>query len=116
MSGDKLYSMDQLNLIGDGNDEFITSILTTFLQSIPQNAAELAAASGTQDWDKVYFLAHKMKPSIALLEIRSIHDEIIVVEQNARNKTELESIPPLVTHIHEVINQTVVQIKEDFGL
>src|SRR2546423_8299023 len=88
----RLYSLERLYEIDNTNDEFIREIISAFLNSIPSHANELVTAANEKKWDMVYFLAHKMKANIDLLNIKSIREEIRVVERYAKTKTHPEQI------------------------
>ena len=72
----RLYNLERLYEIDNTNKEFIREIISAFLKSIPIHARDLVTAANEKKWDKVYFLAHKMKANIDLLNIKTIREEI----------------------------------------
>jgi len=112
----RLYNLEKLYEIDDKNKEFISEIISVFLSSIPINARDLVNAADEKKWDKVYFLAHKMKANIDLLNIKAISEEIRVVERNAKTKTHLEQIADKAKFINIVIQQCAKELQEDFAM
>ena len=80
----KLYGLEQ----ADGN--FINDIITVFLNNIPVESKELVKSCTEKNWEKVYFISHKLKANIELLNIESIKGEIRAVERYAKIRTHLE--------------------------
>lgn len=113
---EKLYNLADLRIIQKDDEGFIKNIVGLFVSNVPKNAAELVTACDDGNWERVYFLAHKMKSSIELVNIETIRDEVKRVELNAKTKQNLEEIPDKVAHIHAVVLQAAEQMKEEFEL
>lgn len=111
----RLYNLEKLHEIDGTNDDFIGEIITAFLNTIPAHAKEMLSAANEQQWDKVYFLAHKMKANIDLLNIASIKEEIRIVEKSAKTKTSLEQIPRKAKFINTTIQRCAEALREDFN-
>ena len=112
----RLYDLEKLYEIDNKNKEFVSEIITVFLNSIPINARDLVTAVDEERWDKVYFLAHKMKANIDLLNIKAIREEIRIVERNAKTKTHLDQILDKAKFINLIIQQCAKELQEDFAL
>lgn len=112
----KVYNLDDLRLIQKDDDAFVKNIVGLFIQNVPKNAAELVIACDNGDWERVYFLAHKMKSSIELVNMETIKSDVRRVELNAKTRANLEEIPEKAAHINVVVEKAVAQMKEEFGL
>ena len=112
----RIYSLDRLNEIGDGDTDFIKEVIGVFLEHLPANATALVKACKASEWQSVYFTAHKMKASIDLMGIEEIMQEIRVIEQYAKSNTNLDQLDDKVNLINEIIQQTACEMKEDFNL
>ena len=111
----RLYNLERLYEIDNRNDEFIREIINVFLHNIPLNARDLVKSANEKKWDNVYFLAHKMKANIDLLNIKSIREEIRLVERNAKAKIHFEQIVDTAKFINTTIQQCAKEMKEDFN-
>jgi len=110
----KLYNLEKLYSIESKDRDFIKEVVVLFINTIPAISDELVKAANEKRWDEVYFLAHKMKATIDLLNIESLQKEIRVVEENAKSKHQLERIFDKANFINSIIQQCVKEIKEDF--
>ncbi|MBT8321152.1 MAG: Hpt domain-containing protein, partial [Eudoraea sp.] len=59
-----IYSLDKINEMAEGDTDFIESVIAVFLDEVPQDLENLEAAIESKDYDKVYKLAHKIKPNV----------------------------------------------------
>jgi len=112
----RLYNTDRLHEIGDGDAGFIKEVIEVFLQNLPANANSLVQACMDQEWQSVYFIAHKMKASIDLMGIEKLMQEIRTIEQWAKSNTNFDQIAEKVNLVNEIIHKTAALMKEDFNL
>jgi len=110
----KLYSLEKLYSIESKDASFIEEVVTLFINTIPVISDELVKAAKEKKWEQVYFLAHKMKATIDLLNIEILKKEIRVLEESARSKNQLEYIFDKASFINSVIKDCTKEIKEDF--
>ena len=110
----RLYNLEKLHGIENKDANFIKEVLMLFLNTIPVISDELIKATTEKKWDQVYFLAHKMKANIDLLNIESLKKEIRVVEENSKTRNNLDHISDKVKFINSIIQQCAKEIKEDF--
>ncbi|MBG9374876.1 Hpt domain-containing protein [Panacibacter sp. DH6] len=113
MSEKPLYSLHKLKEIDDSED-FISQVIQIFLETVPANTEAMKKACDAQDWDQVYFYAHKIKANVNLLDITSIIDDVKEVEINARGRMALESIKDKVFGISVVIQKVADVLKDSF--
>ena len=112
----RLYNLEKLYEIDNTNEEFIREIISAFLKSIPMHARDLVIAANEKKWDKVYFLAHKMKANIDLLNIKPIREDIRMVERNAKAGIHPEQIVAKANFISITIQQCSKELQEDFAI
>lgn len=109
-----LYSLAKIKEIDDDED-FIQQVIGIFLETVPENTGALVKACNEENWEQVYFYAHKIKSNITLLSIDSILDDIKFVEQSAKNNINIEIIPAKVSLISETLHDVTNQIKNNLG-
>jgi len=112
----RLYNLERLYEIDNTNKEFIREIISAFLKSVPMNAGDLVIAADEKKWEKVYFLAHKMKASIDLLNIKTIREDIRIIERNAKAKIHQEQIIDKAKFVNVTIQQCAKELQEDFAI
>jgi HPt (histidine-containing phosphotransfer) domain-containing protein len=109
-----IYSLDKLREMADGDEDFILSVVTVFLEEVPQDLEDLEKAIAEGDYENVYMLAHKIKPNVDLLgmeQTRSIALEIETLGKNSENKDQIEARFPL---LKKDILQVISELGKDF--
>ncbi|MEZ2414573.1 Hpt domain-containing protein [Muriicola sp. E247] len=109
-----IYSLDKLNEMADGDNDFVLSVITVFLEEVPQDLEDLEKAIDEGDYENVYQLAHKIKPNVDILgmeQTRAIALEIETLGKDVKNKDLIEEkFPALKKDIHQVIGE----LRKDF--
>ncbi len=102
--------------MAEGDEDFVLSVISVFLDEVPQDLEDLEKALGNKDYENVYKLAHKIKPNVDLLgmeQTRATALEIETLGKNAANSKKIEEIFPL---LKKDVLQVVSELKKDFGL
>jgi hypothetical protein len=110
----RLYNLEKLYSIESKDAHFIKEVVCLFINTIPNISHELVKAANEKKWDDVYFLAHKMKATIDLLNIESLKKEIRVVEEQAKSKINGDTLKKI-SFIHSTIEKVALQLQEDFA-
>ena len=111
----RLYNLARLYEIQNADEIFIRHFVHIFLENVPFNSLELVNACKEDNWDMVYFLAHKMKANIDLIGLEDLKNELQEVELYAKANSHLDELPKKIAHIHTVIETVSQQLKEDFS-
>ncbi len=99
LGNERITNLAYLRNLSEGSNSFIREILEMIITEIPKSAEELQDSFNKMDWEKVKFLAHKMKPSFGLIGVKSAETLMQRIEKNAA-----ESPDPLL--LKEMIDQT----------
>lgn len=109
-----IYSLDKINEMAEGDEDFINSVISVFLEEVPQDIKDLEIAIENDDYENVYKLAHKIKPNVDLLgmeQSRAVALDIETLGKSSENKEEIEKKFPL---LKKDINQVISELKKDF--
>jgi HPt (histidine-containing phosphotransfer) domain-containing protein len=109
-----IYSLDKLNEMAEGDDDFVLSVVTVFLEEVPQDLEDLEKAIAEGDYESVYKLAHKIKPNVDILgmeQTRAIALEIETLGKDKENKDIIEARFPA---LKKDILQVVSELRKDF--
>jgi CheY-like chemotaxis protein len=112
----KLYDLTMIHGLSGGDETFIKQMVELFIDTMPASMVEFQTTVDQKDWDAMGKLAHKLKSTTGSMGMDSIKEEIRSVEMNCKKNENLEETPKLVEKCINVINQTVVQLRADFGL
>lgn len=90
--GTSLYNLSYLNTVSGGSEEFISDIISTFVDKTPGMLEELKEANESKNWKEVGNCAHKLKPSFILLGAEKLKDIALEIEVNCRESKNLSSV------------------------
>ncbi|MFZ4058452.1 MAG: PAS domain S-box protein, partial [Ferruginibacter sp.] len=99
----KLYDLSKLKEISKGNAAFVNKMIALFLEQIPSTVAEIKEGFVQDDFDRIYALAHRIKPTIDNLNIHSLKTEIRSIEEFAKNKVGGQQLQGLIDKLERVI-------------
>jgi HPt (histidine-containing phosphotransfer) domain-containing protein len=111
MSEEKLYDLNQLNEIAAGNADFVTRMVKMFLDMTPELVGRIETGLQAQDWTEVRSAAHKMKPSVDMMGVTSLHNVVRNIEVNAKTESNLDQIPELYATLSSTLDQVYDQLK-----
>jgi len=111
-----IYNLDKINEMAEGDMDFINSVISVFLDEVPQDLVGLEDALEQQDYPQVYQLAHKIKPNVDLLGMEQTRAVALQIETLGKNEANMSEIQELFPSLKKDIHQVVSELKKDFGL
>ena len=109
---EKLYSIDGLVEMCGDDQEFISEMIDVFVENNALYLKELMRAFENKDWEELKKNAHKIKPSILLMRIESLTQNILDLNEYSGKQTNLDRIPSLVAELETILNEVFVQMKK----
>ena len=80
-----LFDLSGLEKMSRGNNEFVIKMLSIFVSMTEENSIKMQQYLENYDWFEMKAIAHKIKPSIDQLEIKSIQGSVRWLEQYEGN-------------------------------
>jgi len=111
-----IYNLDKINEMADGDEDFINSVISVFLEEVPQDLEDLEIALNQQNHEQVYMLAHKIKPNVDLLGMEQTREAALQMETLGKNKASISEIQQLFVSLKKDIHQVVSELKKDFHI
>lgn len=105
-----LYSLDKLKAIGGENQGFVDKMIQIFRESVDATVPEIGRSFQQGEYDEVRKLVHKIKPSVKMLEIHGIADEISTIEHEVLTEQNSPYMARLVERLMEVLIQVRNQL------
>lgn len=102
---EKPYNLTKLGFYVANDPQQIREMIELFLQTTAAEIDMLQQAVDHGNWDEVYKLAHRIKPSIDVFDILIVMPLIREVELLARKKEQLEKIPAIMKIIAEKMTE-----------
>jgi len=111
-----IYSLDKINEMADGDQDFINSVVTVFLEEVPQDLEGLEQALLDKNHERVYQLAHKIKPNVDLLGMEQTRAAALEIETMGKNSASIADIEKVFPALKTDIVQVMSELKKDFNL
>jgi HPt (histidine-containing phosphotransfer) domain-containing protein len=111
-----IYSLDKINEMAEGDEDFILSVISVFLDEVPEDLETLEKALQEKNYEQVYKMAHKIKPNVDLLGMEQTRSVALEMETLGKSEAHMQDIEKLFPILKTDINQVVAELKKDFGL
>jgi len=111
-----IYNLDKINEMAEGDEDFINSVISVFLEEVPQDLEDLEKALDQQNHEQVYKLAHKIKPNVDLLGMEQTRATALQMETLGKTKASISEIQQIFPTLKKDIHQVVSELKKDFQL
>ncbi|MEP7279272.1 MAG: ATP-binding protein [Bacteroidota bacterium] len=111
-----LYDLSMVRSVSGGDDAFIKKMVQLFIDTVPPGLVDLQGALASQQWQKMGKIAHKLKSTIDSMGISILRDDIRFIETSGKHETDTDTLAPLVERVIAVIEECIVQLKQDFSL
>lgn len=110
-STESVTDLTYLKSICDGDNEFVNSMIDTFLSNTPTIINEMQSSSNKSDWEMVGRLAHKLKPSISFVGIHKAKSIINDLEQFGKNNNNTDQIPAKIDTLSELCQKAFMELR-----
>lgn len=107
----KLYDLTPLNELVDGNESFRKYLIELFNQTTPPIINDIKTSYQKKDWTELYAHSHKIKPTIESMGIYSMMPLINSILEEAKKKTDSDSLKNNVELFCETIENTITQLQ-----
>lgn len=111
-----MYNLDKINEMAEGDNEFILSVISVFLEEVPEDLKSLESSIGASDYEQTYKLAHKIKPNVDLLGLEEARRAALEIETTGRNAGDWERIRQLFPLLKTDVEQVIAELRRDFNL
>lgn len=108
----KLFDLKQINVIANGDEKFIATMLSMFKNIVSDTIQKMNEALAANDIEAIKKLAHKIKPSLDNLEIDVLYSEIRTLENFSTVGGCPESLSNTVNYVTGILSKVIEQLKE----
>ncbi|MDX1334105.1 MAG: Hpt domain-containing protein [Robiginitalea sp.] len=110
-----IYNLDKIREMAEGDEEFIQSVISVFLEEVPEDLWGLETAVGSGDYEQIYKLSHKIKPNVDLLGMETTRVLALEMETMGKNQENLEGIRERFPRLKKEVEQVISELRNDFG-
>lgn len=112
----KYTDLTYLRSISKGNTAFEQRMLSAFVEQAAADVQRLKNAVQQADWDMIYMIAHKMKPSLQFVGLDLLQPDILSLEMAARQKKDMDKVADVVSNVSTIIGIAIEEVKEEPGI
>ncbi len=109
-----LYSLDLVQKLAKGDQSFINQMIDMFIDLIPEAIRNMQAHAAAGEWQQLSQVAHSIKPALDTLLINSVREQLIKVENDAKNVQNVTALPPLISHIAHTLQAVIADLQKEF--
>jgi len=109
---EKLYSLQELRTIADGDESFLQSMIALFISQTQSSMEEVLTSFNTGDFARVKGILHKLKPSVMVMGVQPATSIILQVEQSDLSQFTEPPMKELITSLEEILKVTNRQLRE----
>ncbi|WP_299455407.1 PAS domain S-box protein [uncultured Microscilla sp.] len=109
----QLYSLNKLDKMMSGNKTHIKKMLEMFVNDTPALVQDMQQALVSSDIQTVGKLAHKVKSSVDILDVKDLGKVVREIEALAKEHPQSERIPLLIRSFASILEQVVVALQND---
>ena len=111
-----IYNLDKINEMADGDEDFINSVISVFLEEVPQDLVALENALNEKNHEQAYQLAHKIKPNVDLLGMEQTRATALEIETMGKENSDISRMAELFQVLKKDIHQVVGELRNDFNV
>lgn len=111
-----IYSLDKINEMAEGDQDFVLSVISVFLDEVPEDLEGLEKAINNRDYENVYKLAHKIKPNVDLLGMEQTRVIALEIETMGKKDASIHDIEEKFPLLKKDVLQVMGELKKDFDL
>jgi HPt (histidine-containing phosphotransfer) domain-containing protein len=108
---DKLYDLEPLNILVDGNDKFRKYLIELFVETTPPIVTDIKNSFKSQDWESLYAHTHKIKPTLESMGIYTMKTVVNDIMHSAKHKKGVDGLGGLVDTLCHTLDQAILQLK-----
>ncbi len=92
-----LFNLSLLEEVGD--KDFVRDNIGTFLDALPTYLTDLENAFADKNYDRLAYLAHKIKGTLGIFQARTLVEQLGKIEQIARERSDPGGLVPVTLHL-----------------
>lgn len=111
-----IYTLDKINEMAEGDNDFIISVISVFLEEVPEDLAALESAIASENFEQIGKMAHKIKPNVDLLGMEQTRANAYDLEKLGKTSGSLEEIKMKFPILKKDVQQVISELRKDFNL
>lgn len=109
-----IYSLEKIEEMAEGDQDFVLSVVSVFIEEVPEDLEALEHAIATGDYDQIYKMAHKIKPNVDLLGMEQARANSLEIETLGKTEGDMDTIRAKFPILKKDIHQALEELRNDF--
>ncbi len=110
------YSLDKLRQYVGDNEKQIREMVLLFINTIPPDLLKLNKYAAASDFENTYKMAHRIKPSFDVFDLKDIYSDIKEIEALAKDSSDSLLLNSKVSSFQLKVEDVIEKMKHDFLL
>lgn len=110
---EKLYDLEPLNTLVEGNEKFRKYLIELFIQTTPPILHDLKSSFDAGDFTSLYAHAHKLKPTLDSMGIYTMKQVVNDILQQAKSQKGGETLKGNVQTLCQTIDTAILQLQNN---
>ena len=111
-----IYTLDKINEMAEGDEDFIISVVSVFLEEVPEDLAALESAIASENFEQIGKMAHKIKPNVDLLGMEQTRANAYDLEKLGKASGSLDEIKMKFPLLKKDVEQVISELQKDFNM
>ena len=111
-----IYTLDKINEMAEGDNDFIISVISVFLEEVPEDLEALEKAINSNNYEQIRKMSHKIKPNVDLLGMEQTRANAYELETLGKNEGNMEEIKTKFPLLKKDVLQVIGELQKDFDL
>lgn len=107
----KVTDLSYLKMISENDKHFMRDIIQVFIKNTPAAIVAFKTSLASKDWATLASAAHKLKPSINIIGIKSLKETIQTIEDYAKNERCLDELPKMISYLDETCLMAIAELQ-----
>ena len=112
----KLMNIELLKSNCAGDEGMMRELISMGLQSLENSMASINTAINDKDWDNLARILHKLRPILCYCGVTSLTDELLLIEQNAKERKDLNALEEQMGNMSPALEQVQSEMQQQMSL
>lgn len=110
------YNLSKVYELSDNDNEFALTIVSLFLDEVPFEVKSMKNGIEDKNYEQVYQVAHKIKPTLDLLCMYMAYDANQKIMNWTKEQGQKKAIIEVYKELKQYVDDAAKEIKKDFNL
>ncbi|OIQ16241.1 MAG: histidine kinase [Flavobacterium sp. MedPE-SWcel] len=110
------YNLSKVYALSNNDVDFAKQIAVLFTEEVPAEIVNIKEGLKEKDHMRVYYAAHKIKPTLDLLGMDIAYQDILLIENWTKSEGKKKEIKEVVKSLKDSVSLTLKELKKDFNL